>query len=102
MKVNRFNESVGFLDRRYKIDMMIVFKRYKRFKNSQHRLASISNMIDNGGGDVYLYSISEDLKDALIKSDKFGHTLQTVPIESLINFDLDEYIIFKKTDKYNL
>jgi len=112
MKIAKFNETIGYQDRRYKIDLELlsklvldksIRKELKLFKSHiDSYLESVYDMIEYGRGDVFLYSITNEFKIAYIKSAKFSNTLQTVPVETLIGFDLEEYKVFKDSEKYNL
>ena len=112
MKIKKFNETIGYQDRRYKIDLELLSKLVldksirndlKIFKkNINYYLESISDMIEKGNGSIYLYSITNEFKIAYIMSYKFSNSLNTVPVESLIGFDLEEYKVFKDSEKFNL
>ena len=102
MKIKRFNENIQNLDRRYKVDLNIIFKIWKRRKIIQAILSSVSKMIQWGDGTVYLYTITPDYKYAFIKSVKNSLTTQQIPVEALIDFDLEEYKMIKDAEKYNL
>ena len=109
MKIKKFNETIGYQDRRYKIDLELLSKLVldksirndlKIFKkNINYYLESISDMIEKGNGSIYLYSITNEFKIAYIMSYKFSNSLNTVPVESLIGFDLEEYKVFKDSEK---
>ena len=102
MKIKRFNENSVNLDRRYKVDLNMIFKIWKDRKIIQGILSNVSKLIEWGDGTVYLYTISPDYKFAFIKSVKNSLNTQQIPVEALIDFDLEEYKMLNNIEKYNL